>query len=76
MQITKEKAVEKYLEIIVNSWTWERLTLEEADTFLSFVASQNIKGTTSQRWDQLNGLYLAFLYGCGYRGFSWRENND
>lgn len=73
MKITKENAVEQGLEIIINSWTWERLTLDEMDKFLSFVASRNIKGTVAQRWDHIFNLFSAFLYGCGYDGPRWRD---
>lgn len=73
MNYTKENAVERFCEIIVNSWTWARLTPREADAWLELIASVNIKGNAKQRASQTSDLYRAFLAGCGYSGPNWRE---
>ena len=77
MERTKENAVDRYCELIVNSWTWERLTPKEAAAWVELIENlkkQNrIKGTAKQRISQTADFYHAFLIGCGYDGFLWRE---
>jgi hypothetical protein len=80
MNITKENAIEKCCEVIIMSWTYNRLTSKEAQTWDEFLEAvwDTIKGPAKQRYDQTMNLYRAFLRGCGYDGPYWREpaNND
>ena len=76
MNITKENAVEKCFEIILNSWTWARLTPPEAGTWTTLIRTVEIKGTAKQCYAHAMNLYRAFLAGCGYDAPYWREPAD
>ena len=69
-----------YLEMIRNSWTYDRMTQEEKEKIKELLTSgrikEDIKGTYQQRWQALNALYYAFLIGIGYNNFDWRGGND
>ena len=66
-----------WTNMIIKSWTWERLTATEKHKFrdeLSKEATQKIiTGTYKQRCEILNALYSMFLEGCGYTDWTWRE---
>lgn len=65
-----------WTNMIIKSWTWERLTATEKHKFrdeLSKEAAQKIiTGTYKQRCEILNALYSMFLEGCGYTDWTWR----
>lgn len=69
-----------FLEMIRNSWTYDRMTEEEKNKIhcilLDYRTTDNIKGTYRQRWDALNALYHAFLIAIDYNGPEWRADND
>lgn len=73
----KEKVIENFNNMIIQSWTYARLTSAEKDqwkrTLESAPLKAAVKGTYKQRWNILNAVYTAFLYGCGYTDFKWRE---
>ena len=72
----KEKAFPDFMEMTCNSWTYQRMTEEEktlCEKALRSAASLDIKGSYSQRYGALNGVYYAFLLGIGYTGALWRE---
>lgn len=75
--MNKENAIENFNNMIIKSWTYARLTSAEKDqwkrTLESAPLKAAVKGTYKQRWNILNGIYTAFLYGCGYTDFKWRE---
>ena len=73
MNYTKENAVEKCLEVIIASWTYQRLTPSEAAAWDDLLIDVDIGGTAKQRYTQTMNLYRAFLRGCGYDGPCWRE---
>ena len=79
MNITRENAVEKYCEIIENSWTWDCLTHAEKMRWLDLVARLDIKGTAQQRFSQIRDIYNIYLISCDYTsGYKWydpTENN-
>jgi len=67
----------QYLDMIFQSWTWDRLYKDERDRFIALINSDHIlkllKGTRAARWNILNGLYESFLIGVGYTPTDWRE---
>lgn len=67
----------QYLDMIFQSWTWDRLYKDEKDRFIELINSDHIlkllKGTRAARWNILNGLYESFLIGVGYTPVDWRE---
>lgn len=76
MNITKENAVEKYCEIIENSWTWDALTPAEKWNWLYIVNGAEIRGTAKQRFDHVRMLYNIYMISCGYSGFMWYDPNE
>ena len=77
---TKNKIIDiiyKTKKIYENSWTYNKLTKEEKETFNHIFASEelknNLSGTEKQMIQTLNIIYSAFLAGVGYNGFNWRE---
>ena len=73
----KENAIENFNNMIIKSWTYEKLTETQKKQWKNALDTtpikKEIKGTYKQRWNILNGIYTAFLYGCGYTDFKWRE---
>jgi len=72
MEYTKENAKNRYCAMLKKSWTYAKLTPEEAAAWNNFINPLDIKGTAKQRYEQIAQLYNAFLLGCGYSGFNWR----
>lgn len=76
----KENAINNFYEMIRHSWTYGKLTDEEKQQFdktLKSVQMQEaLKGTYQQRWKILQAIYMAFLNGCGYNDFNWREEKQ
>lgn len=79
MEGKKEYAVVNFMAMIRNSWTYDRMTVEERrnlGTAVEWAVDQNaIKGDYKQRWMILHAIYDAFLAGLGYTGGTWREPN-
>lgn len=80
MEKTKKEKLDilyEYIFMIKKSWTYEKLTIEEKETFDHIFYGEQIKGilkgTKKQIWQVLNMIYSSFLYGAGYNGFNWRE---
>ena len=77
MNKNKENAQTDWTDMIVKSWTWEKLTREERKKFGDELNKETTKkiisGTYRQRWEILNALYSMFLEGCGYNGGTWRD---
>ncbi len=78
MNIEKEKTTEKFLEMIKNSWTFEKMTKEEQKRCINLILDDTrvieaVKGTAKQRWAILNSCYASYLIGLGYTGFNWRD---
>ena len=76
MEKRKETAQADYIAMIKKSWTWARLTNRERDAFLRATedSPRAIIGTYRQRWDTLQAMYTAFLYGLNYSPIGWRES--
>lgn len=67
----------EYISMIKKSWTYEKLTTQEKETFEHVFYSEQIKdilkGNKTQIWQVLNMIYSSFLAGIGYSGYNWRE---
>lgn len=76
MEHNKEKAFSDFMEMIRNSWTYDRMTDDEkrrlAKAF-EWVDCCGLVGTYKQRLAILHIAYNAFLQGIGYTDFNWRE---
>lgn len=72
-----ENALDNFIEMTKNSWTYERMTPKEKerliDMFCDIRTRKALKGTYDHRWDILQALYNAYLQGIGYNGGNWRE---
>lgn len=79
MNKNKLLAQAEWMDMIVKSWTWAKLTNDERNKFgdelNKGVTQKIISGTYRQRWGILNALYSMFLEGCGYNSGNWRKNN-
>lgn len=83
LPFTKEDAYIETLCNIVRSWTFNRMTEEEKENCVAafeWASEQGfIKGNAVQRWEIMESIYTAFLYGIGYptqnKGwYDWRKN--
>lgn len=73
--LNKEFARDIFIENIMRSWTWERMSGEERDTFINRVIEHSqVTGNYNTRYRQYHNLYFAYLLGLGYDGMNWREN--
>ena len=73
----KEKVFENFENMVKNSWTYDRLTLQEKGRLQEIINSMYtkkcIKGTYRQRWDTLQAIYHSFLVALDYKAVGWRE---
>lgn len=78
MAKVKETAKQDYIEMIKQSWTWDRLTEKERNQFLELLEHPCtrvvVKGNYEQRWEACEALYHTFLEGLGYDPLEWRES--
>ena len=72
---TKNAVYNYFNTVIVNSWTWERLTDDEKERFKTCIDFSRIGGSQQQRVKVLNMVYSAFLHGVGYETTAWRETD-
>ena len=72
----KKEAFLDARQVIINSWTWERLTDKEQNNFINVLASSKaskiIKGNYKERYNIIMMLYDMFLEGTGYEPTGWR----
>lgn len=75
MKQDKERAYDDFIAMIKNSWTWERLTVDERNRFTSTMETRlrDIKGSYLQRRNAYSACYAMFLDGLGYEPIGWRE---
>ena len=71
----KENAWKDYIDMIVKSWTYDRMTATERENCMEALRRAHLKGGYYQRWEYLQDIYTAFLYGLGYTGCGWRETD-
>lgn len=59
-------------DVVVNSWSWNRLTEQEKQSFLDSDFSE-IKGNKENQIILFNDLYFKFLENLGCNSMSWRK---
>ena len=73
----KELALDDFIDMIEQSWTYDRLTKEEKDRLKGIFNSARVDdcliGTYKQRWNTLHAVYYAFLMALDYNPLDWRE---
>ena len=76
----KENALNEFIDMIEQSWTYDRMTESEKirclDAFHDIRADHAIRGDYKTRFDICHAIYSAFLAGIGYDGPSWREKES
>lgn len=76
----KQEILQKFLEMIENSWTFQKMTeLEKVklfDTFSNVQINNVLKYTEKHYWEILQSIYTSFLAGLGYTNFNWRSENE
>jgi hypothetical protein len=73
MEKCKDQASEQFIDVIIKSWTWEKLTSIERERFFNLLPERP-SGTFEQRYDCLSMIYRAYLHGLGYQPIGWRES--
>ena len=76
VEINKEQALENFVEMIKNSWTYARLTDSETKRLLEMFGDlrtkQALKGTYYHRWEVLQAIYSSYLLALDYKPMGWR----
>ena len=79
MEIKKENALQEFITMIQNSWTYEKMTGWEKDKIKNILNDERIekalKGNTKARWEILQAIYFTYLQAIGYTDFNWREDS-
>lgn len=79
-KLKKENVIIDFKKMIFNSWTFDRMTLEERqklfETFDNIQTEKALVGTYKTRWTILQAIYSSFLIGLGYNGFNWRSGEE
>lgn len=70
---TKENAIYNYIQMTLDSWTYNRMTEAEKKICIDVLKYAKVAGTYAARFEQLHQIYRAFLLGIGYTGPRWRE---
>lgn len=73
----KEAAIYDFRAMIIESWTYERMTDEETARLSALfdLVEKRLLGSYEHRWRSLQTIYTAFLSGLGYSGINWREGS-
>lgn len=69
----KENAFRDWLIMIVQCWTWKRMTVMEQADCIYAVTCEKISGSYDNRWGVLHKRYQQYLKSIGYTGAGWRE---
>lgn len=74
----KEDALKHFIDVIKQSWTFEKLTKEEQEKILNVLNSNRtfeaLKGGYFQRLEILHAIYHSFLIALNYEPIGWRED--
>lgn len=73
----KDNTLDLYIDMIKNSWTYDRMTNKEKsniiDIFYSAQTLNTLKYTKNHKWEILQAIYNSYLIGIGYTDYKWRE---
>ena len=77
--MTKEQKNEnrnEYIKIVVNSWTYEKLTQTEKINIIAILLNCKLYGRNKKEvCEQLNTIYRSFLMALNYTPLNWRETD-
>ena len=71
----KERAKADFIKMILDSWTFSRLTEQERGRLAEALDVVRPGGTYEKRIEHLHDIYHAFLLGVGYTPTGWRETD-
>ena len=77
MNKDKTEALKDFIDMILKSWTYSRMTQSEKANALDALREAELFGTYRQRMTQLHNVYRGFLYALDYNsdGKLWRETD-
>ena len=77
MNRNKELAYDDFINMLVNSWTYNRLTDDEKnrvrDSLRRACDRGAVIGNYKQRFEILHAVYFSFLLALEYVPIGWRE---
>lgn len=77
MERIKENVIDDFHNMIINSWTYDKMTKLEKETWIKVLkhveVTKCLRGTYEARWSILQAVYHSYLLGLGYTDFNWRE---
>ena len=75
VEMVRNETREKFLKMIHNSWTWDRLTEQERLLCEWSLCNFPLVAFREKRhmWDALQHVYETFLRAIGYKPIGWRE---
>lgn len=77
MEKEKENAKNDFINMIQNSWIYNKLTENEKenlkDIFDNIITDNVLKGTYKQRYEIMQAIYYSFLKALNYNPINWRE---
>ena len=80
MKKNKNDALYEFKKMIIESWTYKKMTADEQITLFKIFddtrTQDALKGNFYQRWEILQAIYGTFLAAIGYTSFNWRDDND
>lgn len=65
---------EYFYNVIMKSWTWDKLTDEERQRFMDMKVFGRIKGNEKTRIEWLCTIYESYLAALGYESVGWRKD--
>lgn len=69
----KEEAKTEFINMVINSWTYNKMTTEEKEKCLT-IFDDDVKGNFNQRYHIYHMIYHSFLIGIGYTDWTWRTD--
>ena len=77
MEKDKDSVIIDFNNMILKSWTYEKMNREEKENWNKVLTNVRIekclRGSYYARWNILQAIYHAYLIGLGHTDFNWRE---
>lgn len=72
--MNKENALSTWLQSLLESWSWNKLSETEKRMYLVRVTALKLRGSFEKRYQALQLDYHDYLTAyCGYSPIGWRE---
>lgn len=76
MDKNKDNALNDFINMIVKSWTYDRLTEKERERCMEALRETTLKGNWNCRCEILHSVYNAFLLALDCKSIGWREDAE